>query len=102
MTSFARADVPATINTLEGLLVWASTVFSVINPEVTITEIQNQNTYVATAGPFYFPDAPQGKRWRVVARQSIEVDPAYKTEEKKLWEYAKEMSTTAIPASMKT
>jgi hypothetical protein len=101
MTSFARTDVPASVITLEMLVVWASQTLSVINPEVTITEIANQNTFVATAGQFYFPDGPAGKRHRHVARQSIELDSDYKTDENKVWTYAKEISTTAIPASMK-
>lgn len=102
MTAFVRADVPVSVTTLEMLIVWASQTLSVINPETTITEIANQNTFIATAGQFYFPDAPAGKRSRHVARQSIELDPLYKTEEKKVWEYAKEISATAIPTSMKT
>jgi hypothetical protein len=101
MTAFARTDIPATVTTLEMLIVWASQTLSVINPEVTIVEVAGSNTFVATAGQFYFPDAPTGKRNRHVARQSIELNPLYKTEEKKVWEFAIELSQTAIPASMK-
>jgi hypothetical protein len=102
MTSFTRTDIPASITTVEQLGVWVLTVLSSINTETSVEEVKGQLSYVSTSASFFLPDAPAGERFRHIGRLSIKLNKDYRTEEKKIWEYALEFSTATIPSSMKT
>ncbi len=105
MTAFNRNDIPASVDTLEKLEVWVSSVLNFLNP--TATAIEGTSSQDATTirvcqfSPFYIAAVNSDQHWRVINRNSIRLNSSWQTGTAKLWTHAVEISTTAIPADFK-
>lgn len=100
MTSINLAtDIPSNINTLEKLVTWGISALNATNPTATAVEGQGYTEQAAQAGVFYVPSAA---KHRFLGRVSLEYDPLYLGGGQKPWQFAVELSQTAIPAAFKT
>lgn len=101
MVAFSPADIPSSIDTLEKLSVWCSTVLQHLHPEQTVLEAPGITELVATASPYQI--IVNGDfTWRNIARQSIELNPNWQRGATKLWTHALPLSTQAIPVEFKS
>ncbi len=100
MTAFSSADLPASVNSVEKLALWAATVLQHLNPSLTIIEESGKAELAAQSGPFFIA-AANPPEWRVISRSSIAVAPTWQRTGK-IWQHAIDLSTTAIPAEFKS
>ena len=99
MTSINIAtDIPSGINTLEKLAVWVDLALSAVNPTVTAIEGPGYTERVAQAGTFF---VQSDNKHRFLGRVSIQMSADYMSGGGKLWTYAQELSSTALPANFK-
>lgn len=101
MTAFSTADIPGSIDTLEKLIVWASTVLNNINLQNTVYEVPSVQQPVAVAQIFAY-ESNGTQKWRYVGRQSIELSSDYQAGTTKLWTHAQNLSANAIPTGFKS
>lgn len=101
MTAFQTTDLPASINTVEKLAVWAGTVLNHLYPNVTAIEATGLAERVAQSGPFEVTavDPPQ---YRNIVRLSIPVNRNWQRGASKLWANAEDIGTAAIPTEFKS
>jgi hypothetical protein len=92
-------DIPSQITTLEQLAAWAGLTLTNINPSLTAIEGQGYTERTCQANPYYI--AADNKH-RLIIRQSIVLSPDYLSGGRKLWLFAQEFGTTAVPATFKT
>lgn len=101
MTAFAPTDLPSSINTVEKLAVWCAMVLNHLNPNTTAVEAPNTAVRVATSGLFYIVDSDP-PRWRHVGRQSIPMNANWQRGTAKVWTFAEDLSSAAIPTEFKS
>ncbi len=105
MTAFTSADIPASVDTVEKLAVWLGNLLNYLNPAASAVEGTSENDLVNVRSAQFFPylikKSSTEQDWQIVTRQSIAIDPNWQTGESKIWSYAQEISTLAIPASFK-
>lgn len=101
MTAFNPSDIPAEINTIEKLEVWCANILTYINSDLTSTESTGSQTRVASAGPFYVT-ASDPAVWRHISRISVVVEKDWQGTGNQIWNFAREFSTTPIPAIFKS
>lgn len=99
MTAFTTSDLPASINTVEKLAVWASMVLTHLNPSITTIEATGNAQRVATSAPFEIT-AVDPLEWRNIARLSIKLHPNWIRQGKR-WEHAQDLGSASIPAEFK-
>lgn len=92
-------DIPSQITTLEQLAAWAALALANINPSLTGVEGTGYTERSAQATVYYIG---ADNKYRLIARESIVMSPDYLAGGKKLWTYAQELSTTALPSTFKT
>lgn len=95
MSAFSPSDLPATVNTLEKLLVWAGAAFHKINRTATAVEGTGSPSRVAQFGIY---TVESNNTDRVIMRQSLVLDPDYAIDGKPIWENVTATSTDAIPS----
>lgn len=96
MSALAIAtQIPSQINTVEKLHLWSGLVLANINPGLTAIEGVGYTERCAQAGIFY---VAADNKYRALIRGSIQMSPDYLAGGAKLWTYAQELSSTAIPA----
>ncbi|NJN89363.1 MAG: glucose-6-phosphate dehydrogenase [Leptolyngbyaceae cyanobacterium SL_5_14] len=99
MTALAiSTDIPSAINTVEKLHAWSALLLSNVNPQVIVVEGVGYTERAAQAGVFY---VAADNKHRILTRHSIQMSPDYMNGNAKIWQYAMELSTIAIPASFK-
>lgn len=99
MTALAIAtDIPSAINTVEKLHAWSALLLTNINPQVIVVEGVGYTERASQAGVFY---VAADNKHRLLARQSIQMNADYMNGNLKVWQYAMEISTIAIPAGFK-
>lgn len=99
MTAFTSADLPPSINTVEKLIIWSTTLVSDLYRDTSVIEASGQAERVAQASPFLFT-ATDPSVWRYVSRISLELEPNWRRTGK-VWQYAKDIGTIAIPSDYK-
>lgn len=101
MTAFSPSDLPASVNTVEKLAVWASTVLNDLNPNLTVIESTGQSQLAATSYPFRIT-ASDPPAWRVISRTSIVLGDTWRRGNGKIWTYAQDLGTAPIPTEYKS
>ncbi|WP_416671599.1 glucose-6-phosphate dehydrogenase [Egbenema bharatensis] len=92
-------DIPSQINTLEKLTAWCQLTLQHINPQMRAIEGVGYEERVAQAGIFY---VAADNKYRLLGRTSIQISADYLAGGMKQWQYAQELSTTAIPATFRS
>lgn len=92
-------DIPSGINSLERLIAWGGLTLANINPSLTVIEGVGYTERAAQAGVFY---VAADNKYRLLIRASIQMSPDYLAGGAKLWTYANDLSSTAIPALFKS
>lgn len=101
MVAFTTSDLPASINSVEKLAVWATTVLQHLHPTLTVIEATGVAERAATAAPFYITAAdPQA--WRYISRTSIRLNSNWQRGVGKIWTHAEDLSGAAIPTEFKS
>ncbi|NEQ20651.1 MAG: glucose-6-phosphate dehydrogenase [Microcoleus sp. SIO2G3] len=101
MVAFVRTDLPASIDTVEKLAVWACAVLQELHPSTSVVEATGIAERVATAAPFYIT-ASQPEAWRFIGRVSLEMPLNWQSTSGKLWTDVVPLSNLAIPADFKS
>ena len=101
MTSFTAANIPANVNTLEELAVWAISALAEINPTATITTAPGAAETVISAYPFTFRNQPTLPE-RMVLVAYLPLVPGWRSVGKIFSNGVSEISTTALPISYTT
>jgi hypothetical protein len=101
MVAFSTADLPASVNTVEKLAVWAGMVLNSTAKQVTVQEIPNVVQPVAVQTILAYQEGGQFKD-RAIIRVSVELDPVYTQGSTKLWTHALNVSTSAIPTGFRS
>lgn len=101
MTTFLTTDLPSSINSLEKLAVWASTVLNHLNTNQTAIEQTGNAQLTATSAPFYIT-ASDPATWRNISRLSIPLDKNWQRGTGKIWTFAQDLSSSAIPTEFKS
>jgi hypothetical protein len=98
MTALLLSEIPSNINTLEKLHAWSALGLATCNPTKQILETENTTEFTCR----YFVALAYEGSTRLVDRVSIPIDPLYLSDKsKKFWEFAQEISNTALPATFK-
>lgn len=100
MTAFATGDLPATVDTVEKLAVWAGVVLNNLNADLVAIEAPGVTELVASAHP-YAVTASGLYEWRMITRQSIKLNSNWQRAGK-LWIHAENLSTTALPIEFRS
>ena len=95
MTVFNTNMIPPTVDTVEKLAVWCTTLLSDLYRDTTVIESSGVAERVAQASPFLFT-ATDPSVWRYVARVSLQLDPNWRRTGK-IWQYAANIGTLAVP-----
>ncbi len=93
-------DIPAAINTLEKLHVWSAVALSDLNLTAEVLEAPGVLDRAASsvAYPIFATDPVE---WRQISRTSIKLNSNWRRSGK-LWLYAEELSTIALPTDYKS
>lgn len=101
MTAFQTTDIPASVNTLEKLAVWASTTLNHLYPQVTAMEASGLAERVAQSSPFEVT-AVDPSQWRNISRLSIPLNRNWQRGSSKIWANAEALGSAAIPTEFKS
>lgn len=101
MTAFQTTDIPASVNTVEKLAVWAQTVLNHLYPQVTAVEASGLAERVAQASPFEVT-AVEPSQWRYISRTSIPLDRNWQRGSSKIWANAQDLGSASIPTEFKS
>lgn len=99
MTGFSTADLPASVNTVEKLAVWAMTVLQNLNPDLTTIEETGRAELQIQSAPFFIA-AISPPEWRLISRSSIRINSDWQ-KTGKIWNHAMDISTKPTPAEFK-
>ena len=100
MVAFSTADLPASINTVEALAVWATRVLTYLHFQQEIQEAPNVIEKVALSQ--VFPISTNGVyELRLVGRVSVKINTEYQSTSK-IWQHVVPLSSASIPADFKS
>ena len=99
MTAFTTSQIPSSVNTLEKLVLWATTALQYINPTTVSEEGEGFVEKAVSSNTFYVQSA---NRHVFLGRVSIGVSPDRIVGGAKHWTYAQELSQDPIPAIFTT
>lgn len=100
MTAFIPSDIPASVNTVEEVIVWGATLMNELYPNSTVTESPGRSNRSIECAPFYLDSAtPAG--WYTIGRFVLPM-PANWRQSGKPWATITEIGTIAIPAGYKS
>jgi hypothetical protein len=100
MTAFTPTDIPSSVNTLEKLIVWASTIMNDLYTDTTAIESTGNAERVCQSAPFLIT-AVTPPTWRVVSRTSIPLQPTWRRQQK-IWQFAIDIGSASIPTEFKS
>lgn len=95
MSAFNSSMLPASVDTLEKLLVWAGAAFHKLNRTATAVEGTGTPARVAQFGIF---TVESNNTDRVIMRQSLVLNPDYAIDNQPVWANVTQTSTEAIPS----
>lgn len=93
--NFDKAQLPATITTVEALHAWSSLLLHRYFNTLKSLESPNFNDFVTQVSQFQDEDG----NMRMVARINLKLDADYASNGKKLWESVNEFGEVAIPTA---
>lgn len=103
MTTFVKASIPASIDSVEKLVIWGCCILQELYPIAKVTEnIEEAPQLVAQVSGYDLP-IPVDDNWtyvvanRAIARVSIPLTPTWKRT--RLYLSAQDLGTTATPAA---
>lgn len=100
MVALTKADIPDGINTVEKLEVWCATILQHLTPELTVVEASGGLDRAILSQP-WFITATNPPTWRVISRSSIQLSSSWQRGGK-IWNFAQELSSAAIPSEFKS
>jgi len=92
-------DIPSQINSLEQLVVWSISALAHTNPDLIVVEGPEIHSPAAQAGVFYIPTS---KKYRFLARASIEVSADHLAGSQKPWKFAQNLSENPLSSAFKS
>lgn len=107
MVAFNKnTDLPASVDTVEKLYIWATSVLSYVAPTIRVFEQVGQAAELAASGAVYdiaIPDIDWNYTvtFRYIGRCSLPVNINHKFGGQ-VWTYAETLSSAAIPSQFKT
>jgi hypothetical protein len=101
MTVFAATDLPSTINSVEKLEVWATTVLQHLYSSMTVIESTGNAELAVSAAPFFIT-ASDPDVWRYITRTSIALNSNWQRGAGKIWTHALDLGNSAIPTEFKS
>lgn len=93
-------DLPATVNTVEKLVVWSTSLLNDLYLAQAAVESSSGSTRVVESAP-YLITATQTPTWRLIGRTSFELEPTWRRGGR-IWTYAREFGQLPIPSEYKT
>lgn len=100
MVAFSVNDLPPTINTVEALSAWCTTVLNNLHFQMEIQEAPGVLEKVATSQPFPVVINSQ-YQWRYTGRVSLPLNPSYQMTGK-IWQHVGVLSNASIPNDFKS
>jgi hypothetical protein len=100
MVAFAKADLPDSVNSVEKLAVWVSTLLEHLHPELTVIEATGASERAAASAPWKIT-AASPPTWRNISRMSIQLDSTWQRGGK-IWNFAQDLSGATIPTEFKS
>lgn len=106
MTAIVLSQIPPSIDTLEKLHLWTAYSLAYINQQTQLFETETDKVTAAQVN-IYPVNAPQNsvagaaiiREYRAIVRFGLAVDKEHLTGDLPPWMYAKELSTTVLPAT---
>lgn len=103
MVAFTKAQMPNSINTVEGVAAWAAAVLSATHVGVEVTEAPGFVEPVAMFQPIPWRNPGNGNAgYRVICRASLEISPNFLNGATKPWNNVLILSNAAIPNDFTT
>lgn len=100
MVAFSTADLPTTINTVEGLSAWCACILNNLHFQQTFEEAPGIVEKIAVSQNF--PVIVNGAyEWRLVSRTSVKISADFQ-KTGKIWQHTIPMSNASIPADFKS
>lgn len=99
MTAFSPADIPASVNTLEELVVWSATILNELYPDSSVSESIGRSNRAVDCAPFYV-DAANPPGWYTIGRFTLLMTATWR-QSGKPWSQVQEIGQLAIPANYK-
>lgn len=97
MVAFSPSNLPSSVNTVEKLAVWASSILQELHFQQEIQEAPGVIEKVATSQPF--PVQVNGQyQMRIASRTSLPLANTY-LQGGKIWTHVQDLSNASIPAS---
>lgn len=96
MTPLTKAQIPASINTVEELASWCTALLSQLYPEMTALEGDGASERVAQFGVYYVPNNNTN---RMLSRLSLQVENTYLVTGAKIWDATMPLGDLTIPAN---
>lgn len=96
MTAFAKADLPASVDTVEKLAIWALSGLMQLYVEQTAVEGAGTAERVIQFGTYFIPNT---NKTRIIARLTVELENDYLTSGKKVWNTVQPLGTETLPAT---
>jgi 3D (Asp-Asp-Asp) domain-containing protein len=100
MTAFTPTDLPSAVNSVEKLVAWGGTILNDLYTTTTAIEATGVAERVAQSAPFLVT-ASDPYVWRLITRTSIPLQPTWRRQGK-LWLYANDIGSLAIPTEYKS
>lgn len=101
MTTFQTSDLPASINSVEKLAVWAGMVLNHLYPQATAIEATGDAERVAQSSMFEVT-AEEPTQWRNIVRLSVPLDRNWQRGAAKVWANAQDIGSSSIPTEFKS
>lgn len=95
MTTFTKANLPDSIDTVEGVAAWAITLLTQVYLEQTAIEGSGVAERVAQASVYFIPNNNSN---RLLTRLSLQVENNYLASGAKIWDAVMPLGSTAIPS----
>jgi hypothetical protein len=95
MTTFARTQIPLSVNTVEKLYAWAGTLLDAMNP--TLRTLEDENVSEKATQLVVKPSILAGPLF--IARITLPLNSNHASSTDPFWLNVTELSNTAIPAS---
>lgn len=100
MVALVKSDIPDSINTVEALLVWGTSLMAYLHPELTVVEAIGSAEKAVAAAPWKI-DAASPSVWRHISRSSIALSADWQ-KGGKLWNFTVPLSGSTIPVEFKS
>lgn len=100
MVAFSASDIPNTVNTIEGLTAWGTSILNYLHFQQEIQEAPGVVEKVAVSQAF--PINNNGVyEWRLVSRASCKINPEFQGTGK-VWNHVVPLSNASIPNDFKS